>query len=47
MLSDPAYLDQKILAIAFDKGFNNKDTFNWGFKKLTGKTFSAYRNSEP
>lgn len=45
LLADPAYRDQKILAIAFDTGFSNKGTFNRVFKKNTGKTPSAYRKA--
>jgi AraC-like DNA-binding protein len=34
---------QKILALAFDAGFNSKPAFNAVFKKNTGKTPSEYR----
>ncbi len=34
-----------ILALAYDSGFNSKSTFNTIFKKLTGLTPSAYRNT--
>lgn len=42
-LSDPAYSDKKILAIAFESGFNNKATFNRVFKQFTGMPPSTYR----
>jgi len=42
LLADPNYGD-KILAIAFDCGFNNKATFNAAFKKMTGLSPSSYR----
>lgn len=32
----------KILAVAYDSGFNNKNTFNMAFKKVTGKTPSQF-----
>lgn len=43
LLKDPSKTDWKILAIAFETGFNNKATFNRVFKKYTGHTPSAYR----
>lgn len=42
---DPSQNHLKILAIAFDAGFNSKSTFNTIFKKSTGQTPSAYRNN--
>ncbi|GAA4470963.1 hypothetical protein GCM10023189_60640 [Nibrella saemangeumensis] len=35
--------DDKVLAVAFDSGFNNKVSFNNAFKKATGLTPSEYR----
>ena len=43
-LSDPSKRDLKILAIAFDAGFNSKASFNEIFKSSTGLTPSEYRN---
>lgn len=45
LLTHPIHRDQKILAIAFDTGFSNKGTFNRVFKKFTGQTPSAYRQT--
>jgi len=42
-LKDPDKQHLKILAIAFDAGFNSKTTFNSIFKKVTGITPSEYR----
>ena len=44
-LTDPAKQHLKVLAIAFDAGFNSKTSFNTIFKKTTGKTPSEYRRS--
>jgi AraC-like DNA-binding protein len=38
----PANRNMKILAIAFDSGFNSKTSFNQSFKKFTGQTPSEY-----
>lgn len=43
-LTDPAYDHLKILAIAFDCGFNSKTSFNNIFKKFTGETPSDFRS---
>ncbi len=44
-LEDPAGRQFTVLAIAFDAGFNSKTSFNTIFKKQTGMTPSAYRES--
>ncbi len=36
---------KKLLAIAFESGFNNKVSFNRTFKRITGKTPSQFRKS--
>ncbi len=41
-LLNPKYKYMTILAIAFDSGFNNKNTFNKVFKKHSGKTPSQF-----
>lgn len=45
LISESSYDDKKIIAIAFDAGFNSKPAFNAVFKKYTGLTPSAYRDS--
>jgi AraC-like DNA-binding protein len=42
-LKNPEKCGLKMLAIAFDAGFNSKTAFNTIFKKVTGKTPSEYR----
>lgn len=44
-LQDPAKAEIKILALAFDAGFNSKTSFNTIFKKHTGYTPSDYREA--
>ena len=46
LLSDPVHQSDKILAIAFEAGFNNKATFNRVFKQNTGQTPSAFRKNQ-
>lgn len=43
MLSDPAYINQKIASIAYDNGFNTLSAFNAAFRKFTQMTPSEYR----
>ena len=45
-LMDPEKTHLKILAVAFDAGFNSKTAFNTIFKKVTGKTPSEYRQCQ-
>lgn len=42
-LSDPAYQNFTLLAIAFDCGFNSKSAFNRFFKKVEGVSPSEYK----
>ncbi len=42
-LTQKEYAHLKMLAIAFDCGFNSKSTFNFAFKKATGMSPSSYR----
>jgi len=44
-MSDPAYGHYTLLGLAQEAGFKSKSTFNSVFKKMTGKTPSAYRKS--
>jgi AraC-like DNA-binding protein len=44
LLTDPHKQHLKILAIAYDAGFNSKTSFNTIFKKFTKLTPSEYRN---
>ncbi len=46
LLDDPARANDKMIALAFDAGFNSKPTFNSVFKKITGLTPSDYRRRE-
>ncbi|MGD8305274.1 MAG: helix-turn-helix domain-containing protein [Ignavibacteria bacterium] len=45
LLNCPDYIHYTILAIALESGFNNKVSFNYSFKKLTGSTPSQYRST--
>ncbi|EAY30386.1 helix-turn-helix domain-containing protein [Microscilla marina] len=42
-LRNPQYAQEKIIAIAYDAGFNTKASFNAHFKKQTGLSPSAYK----
>lgn len=43
LLKDPEYANEKILAVAYDSGFQSKASFNRVFKDYVGKTPSLYR----
>ncbi|TJY37085.1 helix-turn-helix domain-containing protein [Pontimicrobium aquaticum] len=43
LLKQPKFKDYTLLAIAFEAGFNNKNSFNNAFKKETGMTPSQFR----
>ena len=45
MLEDPEKRGMTILEILYDAGFNSKSVFNTAFKKHTGMTPTAYRQS--
>lgn len=44
-LTNPEYRHLTILAVAYDSGFSNKNTFNKVFKKLSGTTPSKFLKS--
>jgi ligand-binding sensor domain-containing protein/AraC-like DNA-binding protein len=43
ILGDPANDDYSMIEIAFEAGFNSKESFNRAFKKFTGKTPREFR----
>jgi AraC-like DNA-binding protein len=43
LLLDPKNKNIKIMAVAFDSGFNSKTTFNTVFKKFTGLTPTDFK----
>lgn len=45
LLRDPAMRHLSLLAVAFEAGFNNKNSFNRAFKNRAGMTPSAYLKS--
>ncbi len=45
ILEDPDSDQKTMLQIAYEVGFNNKVSFNTHFKKMTGKTPTAYRKA--
>mgnify|MGYP000601497213 CR=1 FL=1 len=46
LLLNPSYKNAKIIAIAFESGFNNNVTFNKAFVKFTGYTPHKYRKEK-
>ncbi len=42
-INSPQYQAYSVLGVAMEVGFNSKSSFNSTFKKMTGKTPSAYR----
>lgn len=45
MMSDPEYANYTLLTMGLESGFTSKTTFYNAFKKVTGKTPNAYKNS--
>ncbi|OEK04917.1 helix-turn-helix domain-containing protein [Roseivirga misakiensis] len=45
LMNSSAYEKEKLIAIAFESGFNNKTSFLNAFKKHTGRTPSEFRKS--
>jgi AraC-like DNA-binding protein len=45
-MNDRQYASYSIFGIAMDVGFNSKSSFNTAFKKITGKSPSAYKSDE-
>jgi AraC-like DNA-binding protein len=45
ILKDPLKRDLTVLEILYEVGFNSKSSFNTSFKKYTGLTPTAYRNT--
>jgi AraC-like DNA-binding protein len=43
-MQDPAYGHITLLGIAFESGFNSKNTFNRAFRQFTGKNPGEYKN---
>ncbi len=43
LMSDPDYMNTKLLAIALDSGFNNKTSFNRAFTRQMGQSPSEFR----
>lgn len=46
LLQKAQEIDSKIVAIAFDSGFNNRTSFHLAFKKFTGLTPKEYREKQ-
>jgi AraC-like DNA-binding protein len=47
LMQKDEYLEEKIISIAYDAGFNNKVSFINAFKKVNGTTPTAYRKQLP
>ena len=45
LLSDHKHSNIKLIEVAFDCGFNNKNSFNNAFKKITGQSPAGYRKA--
>ena len=45
LIQGAKYQHMKLLAIAFESGFKNKNSFNQHFKRVTGTTPSAFKSS--
>lgn len=47
LMKQQSYLEEKLIAIAYDSGFNNKVSFINAFKKVKGMTPTEYRKQLP
>ncbi len=45
-LNDPRFAHYTLHGLALEVGFNSKSAFNAAFKKITGKTPSAFKKRE-
>ena len=46
LMSDDAWTDSNILEVAYEVGFNSKNTFNSAFKKITGMTPTEFKKHQ-
>ena len=46
LLSDATWASSNILEVAYEAGFNSKNTFNSAFKKITGMTPSEFKRNQ-